>query len=106
MEPEQSILQRIRHKELELSVEIEKVRRDGDQRIELAKKEATELIRKYGEEAENQVTAYEKKELENIETSVDSLKRNGEEEAKIVRDKGVKNLPRAVDLIVRTIAPG
>ena len=106
MVPEESILQRIRHKELELSVEIEKVRRDGDQRIELAKKDATELIRKYEEEAENHVTEYEKKELESIRTSVESVKRKGEEEAKMVRDKGIKNLPRTINLIVRTIAPG
>ena len=104
MAAEPSLLQKIRHRELEISVDIDRVRRLADQSIEEAKKEADDLIRSYEEEADSSAARFRQTELEQIGSEIERLKREGEAEAQRVREEGEQNLPRAVDIIVRTIA--
>jgi vacuolar-type H+-ATPase subunit H len=103
---QQSLLQKIRHRELEISVEIDRVRREADRRIEETKKEAADLIRRYEEEADRIAVDYRREELERIGGEIERLKEVGESEARKVRERGERNLPQAIDNITKTIAPG
>jgi vacuolar-type H+-ATPase subunit H len=105
MAEERSLLQKIRQKELEMSVDIERVRREADQHIEQAKKEANGLIRRYEEEADRAVVDYRNRELEKIRSEVEHLEAEGVEAAEKMRERGGKNLPRAIEIVTRAIAP-
>lgn len=105
MVPEKSLLQKIREKELEMSVKIEHVRREADQTIEQAKREATELIAGYERDADNAAAEYDRLEKEKTKKEMDHLKILGEVEARAVKEKGEQNLDRAVESIFRTVAP-
>ncbi len=60
---DRSLLQKIREKELEVSVKVDQARREADQLIEQAKNEAKELVSKFQKEAEKASKEYSQKEL-------------------------------------------
>jgi len=105
MVPEKSLLQRIREKELEMSVRIEQIRREADQTIEQAKREATELIASYERKADAAALDYEHIEKERSREEKDHLRALGDAEARAVKEKGEQNLARAVEKILRNVAP-
>jgi vacuolar-type H+-ATPase subunit H len=105
MVQEKSLLQKIREKELEMSVKIEHVRKEADQMIEQAKKEATELIASYERAADRAALDYNRTEKENTRIEMDHLKTLSDIEAKAVKEKGERNLERAVESILRNVAP-
>jgi vacuolar-type H+-ATPase subunit H len=105
MVPEKSLLQKIREKELEMSVKIEHIRREADQTIEQAKKEATELIASYEREADTAALNYDRLEKEKTREEKDHLKTLGDTEARAVKEKGEQNLARAVEKILQIVAP-
>jgi hypothetical protein len=106
MVPEKSLLQKIREKELEMSVKIEHVRREADQMIEQAKREAAELNAGYEKEADRVASEYERLEKEKTRKEIVELKALSETEARAVKEKGEQNLERAVVTILRIVAPG
>jgi vacuolar-type H+-ATPase subunit H len=105
MVQEKSLLQKIREKELEMSVKIEHVRKEADHIIEQAKREATELIANYEREADMAASDYNHVEKEKTKKEMDHLKILSETEAKAVKEKGEQNLERAVENILRIVAP-
>jgi len=100
---ERSVLQRIREKELELSVKIDNTRRDADHIIENAKQEATELTRKFEREAEIAAAEQQKRDLEVTEREVERLRSLGSRETQAVREKGETNLERAIGKIIKIV---
>lgn len=101
---ERSVLQKIREKELELSVKIDNTRRDADHLIEKAKQEATELTRKFIREAEIAAAEEKTRNLEATGREVERLRSLSSQEAQAVREQGEKNLERAIEKIVKVVS--
>ncbi len=104
-EAEASILQRIRQREVELSVQIDQARRDAEQIIADAKREAADVLKNAEAEGAKVAEEYYEKRLVSVHDEVENLKRLGEEEAKSARLKGEHNLSKAVDRILRVVSP-
>ena len=103
MGTEQSVLQQIRRKEVELSVKIDEVRREAEQIIADAKREAAEIIKNAEVEGIKAADEYDKKRQASILNEIENLKKLGEEEANSAKMKGEQNLSKAIDTIVKVV---
>ncbi len=103
MVEEASLLQKIREKEIEMSVQIDSARRESDAMIERTKKEAEALIAGYRKSAEQVVGEYQRKEQENARKELGELKKRLEEEERFALEQGENNILRARDLIVKRV---
>ncbi|MGZ5539240.1 MAG: V-type ATPase subunit subunit G family protein [Halobacteriota archaeon] len=105
-EEQPSVLQQIRKKEVELSVRADQARRDGEQIIADAKKEAADLLKNAEVDGRRTAERWYKEQLASILEEVDKLHRSGEDEVKTARLKGEQNLPMAIDKIVNVVISG
>jgi len=103
MGTEQSVLQQIRRKEVELSVKIDEVRREAEQIIADAKREAAEIIKNAEVEGIKAADEYYKKRQASILNEIENLKKLGEEGANSAKMKGEQNLSKAIDTIVKVV---
>jgi len=103
MAEEKSLLTRIREKELEMSVKVDQARIEADHMLDQAKRETLALTTT--SEAEGKKAAHEffLREMENIRAEADRVQAVAKEEVKVVREKGEKNLPQAVERIVAIV---
>lgn len=96
---EKTLLQKIREKELEISVKIDSVRRDAEQIVLNARREAAEIIAKGEEEGTRVAEAYYRQEKEGIDREIEEIRRRGSEDEKVTRERGEQNIPRAIEII-------
>ena len=106
MEKEQSVLQHIRRKEVELSVKVDEARREAEQIIVDAKRKAAEIVKNAEVEGIKAADEYYKKRQANILNEIENLKKLGEEEANSAKMKGEQNLSKAIDTIVKVVTLG
>jgi vacuolar-type H+-ATPase subunit H len=104
-ELEPSILRQIRKKEVELSVKADQARRDAEQIVTEAKQEAAATVSAAETEGRTAADESYKIALASVMDEVEKLKRLGEEEAKSARLRGERNLPRAIDRILKVVIP-
>ena len=103
METEQSVLQQIRRKEVELSVKVDEARREAEQIIADAKRDAAEIVKNAEVEGIKAADEYYKKRQAGILNEIENLKKLGEEEANSAKTKGEQNLSKAIDTIVKVV---
>jgi vacuolar-type H+-ATPase subunit H len=103
MVEEASLLQKIREKEIEMSVQIDSARRESDALIEKTKRDAAALIAGYEQLAQQAVSELSRTEREDIRKELEKLKTRLEEEERSLLERGEKNIPQARDLIVRGV---
>lgn len=103
MEEDQTLLQQIREKEAELSRQIDKVREETEAMTAAAKNEAKAVIERATETGKSSAAEQTVKEKADIAREVENIKRSAEEKAGSTRAKGERNLPVAVDLIVKSV---
>ncbi len=103
MAEEISVLQKIREKELELSIKTDETRREAEQIILEAKEGASKMIENSEREGKRASDEYYKKEMERINIEIEQLIKRSDEEAKLVRERGERNLPPAVEKVVRAV---
>jgi V/A-type H+/Na+-transporting ATPase subunit G/H len=105
-EEEPSVLQQIRKKEVELSVRLDQARRDAEQVVADAKKEAADILK--NAEADGRIAAerWHDEQLASVREEVDKLHRSGEDEVKTAKLKGEQNLSKAIDKIVTAVISG
>ena len=103
MAEEISVLQKIREKELELSIKTDEMRREAEQIILEAKEGASKMIENSEREGKRASDEYYKKEMARINIEIEQLRKRSNEEAKLVRGRGERNLPPAVEKIVRAV---
>ncbi|MCQ1539051.1 hypothetical protein FTO68_08675 [Methanocalculus taiwanensis] len=106
MVSEQSLLQAIRKKELEMNVQIEQARSDAAVLIEDAKKEAEAIIGRSIDEGEEEGRNYFEKEIEVINKDIADIRNWRREEEITIRTKWEKNVPKAVDTIIEHVGAG
>jgi vacuolar-type H+-ATPase subunit H len=103
MTEESSLLQKIREKEMEMSVRIDLARRESDAMIEQTKREAAALVAGYEKIAENAVSEYYRNEREAVQKELEELKTRFEMEKQSTLERGEKKIPNARDLIVKKV---
>ena len=106
MTEEKSLLKKIREKELEMSIKVDQARTEADEMLEKAKKESLEIITASEVGGKKAAEEFYENELEKIQAEVDQVHAQAIEEVKIVREKGEKNLPKAIERIIAIILPG
>lgn len=103
MPAEKSLLQRIREKELELSVKIDMARREAEQYIRDVKKEAIQIMAYAEKDGAKEAEELYRSEMKNIGQEIEQIATRGREEASIVREKGEKNLQGVIEKIVKYV---
>lgn len=105
VELEPSVLQQIRKKEVELSVKTDQALQDAEQIVAHAKQEAAATLSAAEIDGRSAADESYKTALASVMNEVERIKRLGEEEAKSARLQGERNLPRAIDQILKVIIP-
>ncbi|HOT03639.1 MAG TPA: V-type ATPase subunit subunit G family protein [Methanolinea sp.] len=100
---EKSLLQKIREKELEMSVKIDEARNLADQHLSRVKKESLAILKQGEEEGRTAAEDLVKKEMERVRGEINVLRAKTEEEIQGIRTRGEANLRPAVDRIVSLI---
>jgi vacuolar-type H+-ATPase subunit H len=104
MVAEKSLLQQIREKELTLSIKIDETRREAEEITLRARKEALEMIENSEREGKKAAEEYYEKEMENVKKEIEQLKSKGNQRAMSVRVDGERNVPLAIDQIVKVVS--
>ena len=104
-EAEASVLQRIRRKEVELSVKADQARQESEQIVADARREAGDILKKAETDGQQAADEYSKKRLASVLDEVNDLKRRGTEEAELIKLSGEQNLSKATEKIVTAVTP-
>jgi len=105
METEKSLLQKIREKELEMSVRIDQERIKADQVLDQASREGSALLDREERESEMEAGEFLRKEVEKIGLEAEGLRAERVHEVTALLGRGRKNLPRAVEKIINLVLP-
>jgi vacuolar-type H+-ATPase subunit H len=103
MAEEKSLLQQIREKELTISIKVEETRREGEEVILTARKEASGIIEISEREGKKAAQEYYEKEMEKLRKEIEQLRDQSNQQALLVRTEGERNLPSALDKIVKVV---
>jgi vacuolar-type H+-ATPase subunit H len=103
MAEEKSLLQQIREKELTISIKVDETRREGEEVILTARKEASEIIEISEREGKKAAQEYYEKEMEKLRKEIEQLRDQSNQQALLVRTEGERNLPSALDKIVKVV---
>jgi vacuolar-type H+-ATPase subunit H len=106
MTEEKSLLKKIREKELEMSIKVDQARTEADEALEKAKKESLALIMASEVKGKKEADEFFQTELAKIQVEADQVRAQVREEVKAVREKGEKNVPKAVERIVAIVLSG
>jgi len=101
---EKSLLQQIREKEMMISIKIDETRREGEEIILNARKEASEIIETSEREGKKAAQEYFEKEMERIRKEIEELRNQSNQKALLVRAEGERNLPSAIDKIAKAVS--
>ena len=104
MAEEKSLLQQIREKELMISINIDETRREGEEVIISARKEASEMIETSEREGKKAAREYYEKEMEKLRKEIEQLRDQSNQQAISVRAEGERNLPSAIDKIAKVVS--
>jgi vacuolar-type H+-ATPase subunit H len=104
MAEEKSLLQQIREKELTINIKIDETRREGEEVILNARKEALEMIETSESEGKKTAQEYYEKEMERLRKEIDQLRNQSNQQALLVRAEGERNLPSAIDKIAKVVS--
>jgi len=102
-EPEKTLLQQIREKELEYADKIEAVRKETDSVIASARSEGESLLCSVDSAGKKDAEQLYWQEKAKIETEVEALRRDAAVRQEIAATDGERNLPRAVQTITRYV---
>jgi vacuolar-type H+-ATPase subunit H len=101
---EKSLLQQIREKEMMISIKIDETKREGEEIILNARKEALEIIENSEREGKKAAQEYFEKEMEKLKKEIEQLKNQSNQQALLVRAEGERNLPSAIDKIAKDVS--
>lgn len=105
MTTERSLLQKIREKELEINIRVDEARREAENIIARARKDADEILKKAEAEAKREAEGLTRREMEAVTREVEAMRSGGGDEIRILKEKGERNVGRAVEQVVQVVAP-
>jgi V/A-type H+-transporting ATPase subunit G/H len=103
MAMEKSLLQQIREKELQIRIRLEDTRREAEEIIINARKEAAEMIETSEREGKAAAQEYYEQETESIRKENEQLKKEGNQQAVLIKERGERELPKAIEKIVKSV---
>lgn len=103
MAEERSLLQQIREKEMMISIKIDETRRESEEILLNARKEASEIIETSEREGKKAAQEYYEREMEKLKKEIEQLKDQSNQKALLVRAEGERNLPSAIDKIAKVV---
>lgn len=106
MADEKSLLQQIREKEMMISVKIDETKRESEEILLNAKKEASEIIETSEREGKKAAQEYYEMEMEKLKKEIEQLRNQSNQEALLIRTEGERNLPSAIDKIAKIVTSG
>jgi vacuolar-type H+-ATPase subunit H len=104
MAEEKSLLQQIREKELTISIKVEETRREGEEVILTARKEASGIIEISEREGKKAAQEYYEKEMEKLRKEIEQLRNQSNQQALLVQAAGERNLPSAINKIAKVVS--
>ncbi len=103
MEPEKTLLQQIREKEMEYAGKIEAVKIETNAAIAAAENDAESLLCTADSAGKTESEQLYWQEKGKIEAEIDTLKREAAAAREIAAKRGEKNLPRAITAITSSV---
>jgi vacuolar-type H+-ATPase subunit H len=104
MGEEKTLLQQIREKELLLNIQIEDSRKEAGEILATARKDAAGMVETSEREGEAAAKKYYEREMEKIKDETDRLRAEGLRQATTAREVGERNLPKAIEKIVKSVS--
>jgi vacuolar-type H+-ATPase subunit H len=101
---DKTLLQQIREKELMLNIKIEDTRRDAEEIILKARRDADAMIENSETEGKAAAQRYYEDEIEAIKKETDQLTTRGNQDAISIKETGERNLQPAIKKIVDTMS--
>jgi V/A-type H+-transporting ATPase subunit G/H len=101
---ERSLLQKIREKELEINVQVDESRRGAEETIAQARKEAEEILKNAEIEAQAAAQDLTRREMESVTREIEAARSADEGEVRTLKEKGERNLPKAIEKITKVVA--
>ena len=89
-----------------LNIKIEDTRKEAEEIILNARKEATEMIETSEREGKKAAQEYYEKEMEKLKKEIEQLKDQSNQQALLVQAEGERNLPSAIDKIAKVVSKG
>ena len=102
---ERAILQKIREKELEINIQVDDAKREAEETIARAQKDAVAILKEAEVEGKAAAEGLTRREMGTITAEVEAMRSSGGEEIRILREKGERNLGKAVEQVIRVVAP-
>ena len=87
-----------------LNIKIEDTRKEAEEIILNARKEATEMIETSEREGKKAAQEYYEKEMEKLKKEIEQLKDQSNQQAILVQAEGERNLPSAIDKIAKVVS--
>ncbi len=105
MTTERSLLQKIREKELEINIQVYDARREAEEIIARARKDADAILKKAEAEAKTEAEGLARREMETMTGEIQAMRSGGGDEIRTLKEKGGRNLGRAIEQIENDVAP-
>ena len=105
MTTERSLLQKIREKELEINIQADEARREAEETIVRARKDADAILKKTEAEGKTGAEELTRREMEAITMEIEAMRSGGGDEIRTLREKGERNLGKAIEQIIYAVAP-
>jgi vacuolar-type H+-ATPase subunit H len=102
---ERSLLQKIREKELEINIQADVARREAEENIAGARKDADAILKKAEAEAKTSAEELTRREMEAITMEIGAMRSGGGGEIRTLKEKGERNLGKAIEQIIHVVAP-
>ena len=87
-----------------LNIKIEDTRKEAEEIILNARKEATEMIETSERVGKKAAQEYYEKEMEKLKKEIEQLKDQSNQQALLVQAEGERNLPSAIDKIAKVVS--
>jgi len=100
---EKSLLQQIREKELMLNIKIEDTRKEAEEIILKARKDAVDIVDRSEKEGKKAAEEYYIKEMERLKQEIEQLRDQGNQRTIKIKAEGEHNLPAAIEKIEKTV---
>jgi vacuolar-type H+-ATPase subunit H len=102
---ERSLLQKIREKELEINIQADEARREAEEIIARARKDADAILKNAEAEGKTGAEELTRREMEAITMEIEAMRSGGGDEIRTLREKGERNLGKAIEQIIYAVAP-
>jgi len=104
MTTEKTLLQQIRERELLLNIKIEDTRREADEAILAAEREASARIAAAELAEAASARTYYEREMGTVQREIEMQREQGNRQALSIKEAGERNLPRAIEKIVKAVS--